>query len=234
MIIGRRVSVLLNRFLDEVVPPFIRDSFIFSLMARAVFRNAPFSAAEFKERAFEMSDLDFRRYYEETELRVHQGETDLSPKSAQGVLDAVESGPVLEVGCGRGWLARRLAEKFPTVATDISLRGSYASLDQSGFSAVESDASHIPFPDKSFQTVVCTHTLEHVTNFQESLSELRRVCAGRLIVVVPRQRAYRITFSPHIHFFPYRWSVLAYTGSKYLESLDLVGGDWLLIEDHSR
>ena len=233
MIIGRRFTVLLNGFLDQGLPPFVRESFLFSWLAKLVFKNAPYSIADFKDRAFEMDQREFRRFYEETHLRIHQGDTDLSPKSAEAVIAAVEAGPVLEVGCGRGWLASQLAEKYPTTATDISVRGSYVSLEHSGFQAVEADASSIPFLDNSFPTVVCTHVLEHVTDFQSALSELRRVCAGRLIIVVPRQRPYRITFSPHLHFFPYRWSLLAYTGAKNLVSLDLVGGDWLLIEDHS-
>lgn len=233
MIIGRRVTVLLNRFVDEALPPFVRESFLFSWAAKYIFKNAPYSIAEFKEQAFEMSPAEFRRFYEETQLRVHQGDTDLSPDSANAVLNAIETGPVLEVGCGRGWLAKQISDTFQTFATDISLRGSYVSLTQEGFAAVEADAANIPFADNSFPTVVCTHVLEHVTDFQRSLSELRRVCSGRLIIVVPRQRAYGVTFSPHLHFFPYRWSLLAYTGAEHLVSLALVGGDWLLIEDHS-
>lgn len=233
MIIGRRITLLLNAFLDNVVPPFMRDSFLFSWVANSLIKESPYRLEEFRERAFEMPVSEFRRYYAETRLRVHQGETDLSPESARAVIAEVAPGKVLEVGCGGGWLSSRLAQDHDVVATDIALLGSYVSLSHDGFLAAEADATALPFADRSFPTVVCTHTLEHVTDFQAALSELRRVCAGRLVVVVPRQRPYRVTFSPHLHFFPYRWSVLAYTGSKWLESLELVGGDWLLIEDHS-
>lgn len=233
MIIGRRITVLLNSFLDQCVPPILRDSVIFRFAAKLVFKNAPYSIEEFKDQAFEMPPSEFRRFYEETQLRVHQGDTDLSPGSAAAVLSSIDQGPVLEVGCGRGWLAQQIAANHQTFATDISLRGSYVSLSHSGFTAVEADAATIPFLDNAFPTVVCTHVLEHVTDFQRTLSELRRVCAGRLIIVLPKQRPYRVTFSPHLHFFPYRFSVLAYTGTQNLVSLQLVGGDWLLIEDHS-
>lgn len=233
MVIGRRFTLILNGFLDSVVPPFLRDSFVFSWIARLLVRESPYSIEEFREKAFEMPESEFRRYYADTVPRVGQGATDLSPGSADGVLEAVGDGPVLEVGCGGGWLASRLAARHRVVATDLALHGSYVSLSHDGFLAAEADAAALPFPDRSFPTVVCTHTLEHVTDFQSALSELRRVCSGRLVVVVPRQRPYRVTFSPHLHFFPYRWSVLAYTGTKWLRSLELVGGDWLLIEDHA-
>lgn len=228
--IPRNITTKINYVIDECVPPLIRDSFIFSWAARLVFKNSPWTIENFKEMAFEMSDEDFRRFYLETSVRVSQGETDLSTDSAAAVINAVIDGPVLEVGCGGGWLAEQLGERFSVVGTDITLTGNYLSHRTHSFIPVESNSSALPFRDAAFPTVVCTHTLEHVTDFQRSLSELRRVCSGRLIIVVPRQRAYRTTFSPHIHFFPYRWSVLGYTGSANLKRLDLVGGDWLLIE----
>jgi hypothetical protein len=53
----------------------------------------------------------------------------------------------------------------------------------------------------------------------------------RVVVVVPRQRPYRSTFNPHLHFFPYEFSLLAWTGTERPHSLSLAGGDWLYVED---
>ena len=61
--------------------------------------------------------------------------------------------------------------------------------------------------------------------------ELRRVARKRIVIVVPRQRPYAATFNQHIHFFPYEFSLLAWTGTSRPHTLDLVGGDWLYIED---
>jgi ubiquinone/menaquinone biosynthesis C-methylase UbiE len=66
----------------------------------------------------------------------------------------------------------------------------------------------LPFPDASFDTVICTHVLEHILDLRGMVSELRRVCRRRLIIVVPREREYRYTFNPHFHFFPYNESFL--------------------------
>jgi hypothetical protein len=57
------------------------------------------------------------------------------------------------------------------------------------------------------------------------------VARQRIVVVVPHQRPYRATFNPHIHFFPYKFSLLAWTGTDHPHTLDLVGGDWLYVED---
>src|SRR3546814_5645547 len=79
-----------------------------------------------------------------------------------------------------------------------------------GISFHEANIERLPFPDKSFDTVICTHVLEHILDFRGALAELRRVAAKRLIIVVPQEREYRFTFNPHLHFFPYPHSYLRY------------------------
>src|SRR3546814_15505307 len=69
-----------------------------------------------------------------------------------------------------------------------------------GISCHGANIARLPFPDKSFDTVICTHVLEHILDFRGALAELRRVAAKRLIIVVPQEREYRFTFNPHLHF----------------------------------
>ena len=66
----------------------------------------------------------------------------------------------------------------------------------------------LPFADRTFDTVICTHVLEHILDLRRAIAELRRVTAQRLILIVPREREYRFTFNPHLHFFPYKHSFL--------------------------
>jgi ubiquinone/menaquinone biosynthesis C-methylase UbiE len=88
----------------------------------------------------------------------------------------------------------------------------------------------LPFGDKSFDTVICAHTLEHVQNIYQAICELRRVTSKRLIIVVPKQRPYKYTFDLHLHFFPYKSDFLTLMGKK--ESIcRIVGGDIFYVED---
>jgi ubiquinone/menaquinone biosynthesis C-methylase UbiE len=97
----------------------------------------------------------------------------------------------------------------------------------------EAAVERLPFPDRAFDTVVCAHTLEHVQELEAAIRELRRVTARRLIIVVPRQRPYQYTFDLHLHFFPYRSSLLMALkpgkGNYHCENLQ---GDWFYFEDH--
>jgi ubiquinone/menaquinone biosynthesis C-methylase UbiE len=88
----------------------------------------------------------------------------------------------------------------------------------------------LPFGDASFDTVICTHTLEHVRNIHQAVSELRRVTGRRLIIVVPKQRPYRYTFDLHLHFFPYKSNFLTLMGNQASVCQE-IGGDIFYVED---
>jgi len=51
--------------------------------------------------------------------------------------------------------------------------------DRDGVRFVEGSVEDLPFLDDAFDTVVSTHTLEHVQRIGVALSELRRVAAKR-------------------------------------------------------
>jgi|UniRef100_UPI0037D9DAFF hypothetical protein len=56
------------------------------------------------------------------------------------------------------------------------------------------DGYKIPFPDRSFDTAIAIHVLEHVEHERLLLSEMARV-AGRVYVEVPLEHTYRLNRS---------------------------------------
>ncbi|MDR0527945.1 MAG: class I SAM-dependent methyltransferase [Spirochaetaceae bacterium] len=91
------------------------------------------------------------------------------------------------------------------------------------FNIQQADITALPFPDHSFDTVLCTHALEHIRNPQKALAELIRVTRKRLIVVVPRQREYRYTVDLHVNFFPYMYSFKRFIGIENATYINLKG-----------
>jgi ubiquinone/menaquinone biosynthesis C-methylase UbiE len=77
-----------------------------------------------------------------------------------------------------------------------------------GMQFVSGWVEDLPFGDGSFDTVVCTHVIEHILNYRQAIAELRRITRRRLIIVVPREREGIYTFNPHLNFFPYAHSFL--------------------------
>jgi ubiquinone/menaquinone biosynthesis C-methylase UbiE len=178
-----------------------------------------------------MDRVDYAGFYRALSSKVDLGESDLTPASFDAVVAAVTGDRVLDVACGKGLLASALAADRFVVGCDVALATGDRSVRHGGFVPCEALIEALPFADGAFDTVVSTHTLEHVTDLPRALAELRRVASRRLVIVVPRQRPYRVTFNPHVHFFPYRFSLLAWTGTDAPHTCELVGGDWLYVEE---
>lgn len=229
MAVSRETALRIRNFLDNWLPPVVRDSrWVMYPLMRIALGPAWREHANFKPIGFELSAPEFGDVYRRIAGSEVQGETDLNAASVEAILAEVRGGTVLEAGCGRGYLARQLTEVADHVtAVDIVLPADLPGHDRLTFEPA--DVESLPYPDKSFDSVVCTHTLEHVQDIQTALSELRRVARERVIVVVPRERPYRFSFNLHLHFFPYPWSWQAVAGvvpGAILRDL----GDWFYVE----
>ena len=229
MPIPRAVSLQIRNLLDNWLPASLRDSRVVMapLLRLALGRHAREFMA-FKHRAFAMTPEEFADVYRRVAGSEVQGETDLNAACTEAILREVRGRRVLEVGCGRGWLAARMAGVAREVtASDIVL--GKATRDIAGVRFEEASVEALPYGEDSFDVVVCTHTLEHVQDLPRAISELRRVAREHVVIVVPKERPYRYGFNLHLHFFPYPWSWQAVAGAvpgATLEDLD----DWFYVE----
>lgn len=92
------------------------------------------------------------------------------------------SGRLLDVGCG-SQPYRRYFQKQEYVGLDLDTEANR----QAGVADYFYDGSCFPFPDASYDAVLCNQVLEHVFNPEEFLAEIRRVLkpGGRLLLTVP-------------------------------------------------
>jgi ubiquinone/menaquinone biosynthesis C-methylase UbiE len=228
--VPRELSLVVQYILDQWVPPRIRDSkwFMYLLM-RLVLKDATRDFMTFKDSVFESSDEEFRLLYRRTgHVQELQGETDLNRRCASALREMIAGRNVLEVGCGRGYLAGLLSADNQVTACDIVVSAK-ARVNHPRVKFVQGSIEKLPFGDRTFDVVVSTHTLEHVRNLGQAVAELRRVARDEVIVVVPRQRPYKYTFSLHTQFFPYEWSLHAALGHRQGATITRLG-DWLYRE----
>ena len=202
MVVNRSLVNAARFVLEELLPPALRDSPLFLPVMYLAYGRDARRYITFRERVREMSEAEYASCY--ADLKPLMGETDLNRACEEAILADVVGQSVADIGCGRFHLIRRIAETHPAascVGVDILPPAYSAGPANLGFR--EGWLGRLPFPDEAFDTVVCTHTLEHVPDLEGALADLRRIARRRLIIVVPREREYRYPFNLHVHFFPY-------------------------------
>ncbi len=232
MRISRDTALMIHHIMDQWLPPVVRDSrLIMHPLFKMLFGIHAGAFMDFKDKSMEMNSDEIRRVYSETASSHVHRDTDINRECLRKIEKEVIGTRVLDIACGRGYLAGRLAKRHQVTAADFSIDSAL----RKQIPWVNFREAHIcclPFADNEFDTVVCAHTLEHIPDIRQAVSELRRVARKRLVVVVPRQRPYRYTFDLHVHFFPYRWSLMLLMGrGEKIQECTLVGGDWFYVED---
>jgi SAM-dependent methyltransferase len=102
---------------------------------------------------------------------------------------APAAGPALDVGCGTGLLAERVAAAGYDVVAADPFRGMLAQLHRRrpGFPAVQAGGGALPFADGTFALVYCVAVMHHVADplaVRRTLLEMARVArpGGRILV----------------------------------------------------
>jgi len=118
---------------------------------------------------------------------------------------------ILDLGCGYGAYSLALAaEGRQCIGSDVNLKY-LSSASVSGLPVVAVD-SVLPFPDRSFDTVMLLEVIEHVPQLEAILKEAFRVARRNVLVTVPNAEALErlqqndVTYahmlsSDHVHFF---------------------------------
>lgn len=231
---NRETTNRIRFVLEDVVPPILRDSGLFRRAAKLAWGPHIDKLAKFRERAPFLSEEEYELLYRE-HPRVHEG-TDNSEACIARIIEDVRGGSVCDVGCGTGVLLSRIMEARPELTR---MTGVDFVVDDAaalpGIDYVAAKIEALPFEDGAFDTVICTHVIEHVLEYRQAIAELRRIAKKRVIIIVPREREYRYSFNPHFNFFPYTHSFLraVHPVPPQYECAD-IGRDIYYCEDRQR
>lgn len=204
----RRETTNAIRFvIEDLLPPALRDSGLFRAAAKLAWGRHIDDLARFRARAAFLSEAEYEALYRRHPRVQH--ETDNSERCIAAIIAEVAGASVCDIGCGTGALLRRVQAARPdvTALTGVDFTAG-PELADPGITYLAARIEDLPFADGAFDTVICTHVIEHILDYRRAIAELRRVARRRLIIVVPREREYRYTFNPHFNFFPYTHAFL--------------------------
>lgn len=97
----------------------------------------------------------------------------------------------LDVGGSEGYCAAFIKRFFRTqhvVSSDLSKQACQRARTIYGLETKVADIHDLPFNDKSFDLVLCSETIEHVSDPKRALYELKRVAGRYLIVTTPNEK----------------------------------------------
>lgn len=224
---NRKLTNTIRFVMDELIPPFIRDSKIFMypffyLAYRG--RNIK-EMMEFKTNVYTYNTEQYAHLYNNLNSISRNRKTDLNQASIDFILKELENekGKIIDIGCGSGYLLNLIGEKYPLIQrTGFDIKS--ASGNES-FDFVEGNLEQLPFEDNSFDVVICCHTIEHLLKLDLCIKELQRITKKKLIVVTPCQRYFYYTLDEHVNFFPLK-EQLTNLFSLPINKCQSLQGDW--------
>ena len=95
----------------------------------------------------------------------------------------------IDIGGAEGYTANLVRKLFnaEVMSTDLSVSACQRAKEIYNIEAIPCDIHSLPFPDNSFDIVLCSETLEHVTNYRQAIAELLRITKDVLIITVPHE-----------------------------------------------
>ena len=194
--------------LEEIFPPIIRDSLIFKFIIKKFMKNK--FQEKFKSNIHKMSSREYEKLYENYN-NIHEN-SDLSEICINEIIKYIKPGKVIDVGCGQGFLLKKIRKKFKKIdLTGVEMKISTdlkRKLKNHKIKLLEIKIENLNKITHKYDTVICTHVLEHVLDINMAYNNLKKICKKKLIIIVPKERPYEHTFNAHVHFFPYKWSFI--------------------------
>jgi len=155
---------------------------------------------------FERRKIEKTTKYDRNYEEIQEGESAFSTGTMWGdrVGETIQrykaffKGKVLDIGCNDGYGMEKIKELGCEVwGVDIA-KNKVERAIKKGLNVKRGYMENLPYKDKEFDIIFCSHTLEHSSNVEKAVKEMKRV-AKRVIIVVPIENG---TKNPaHISFF---------------------------------
>ena len=228
---NRDITNVIRYFMDEWVPPFIRNSrwFMYPFFYFAYRGRNIREVMDYKTRVLSFTPADYDHFYNNLNTISRNRITDLNKPSLKFILDQIDptAQTLVDVGCGNGYLLKQLKERYPKLKLtgfDIKNTDDNAAV----YDYVKDNIEKMPFADKSFDVVTCSHVVEHLPKLEQCMAELVRIARKQVFIVTPCQRYYYFTLDEHVNFFQFKAELTSKIPMKNF-TCEKLNGDWVFL-----
>jgi ubiquinone/menaquinone biosynthesis C-methylase UbiE len=227
---NRNVTNVIRFFMDECVPAIIRDSkwFMYPFFLIAYRGRNVKEVMNFKSKVYNFTPEEYDVFYNNLNTISRNRLTDLNKPSLDYILNKIDPSAVnaIDIGCGHGFLLEQIHSRFPSIRLHgFDIKDKSESL---AYEYTKGNIEKLPFPDKSFDVVTCSHVIEHLINLDQCLAELKRITRKQLFIVTPCQRYFYYTLDEHVNFFPYKEKLTSQVKLNQ-HSCEKLWGDWVYL-----
>ena len=127
-------------------------------------------------------------------------------KSILNAINRYSFNSFIDIGGAEGYTANLVRKLFnaKVMSTDLSETACKRAKEIFNIEAVACDIHELPFNDNQFDIVLCSETIEHVTDYELAIKELLRITKNVLIITVPHESPEEVEFNirnkvPHGH-----------------------------------
>lgn len=131
-------------------------------------------------------------------------------KSILNALNRFSFNSFADIGGAEGYTANLVRTLFnaQVTVTDLSENACQMAKEIFDINAIAADIHKLPFKDSEFEIVLCSETIEHVTDYKLAITELLRIALNVLIITVPHETKKSVARNiankvphGHIHYF---------------------------------
>lgn len=231
---NRDTANRIRYLMDEWIPAFIRNSkwFMYPFYLWAYRGKNIKQVMDFKRHVHSFTPEEYAHFYNNLDTSSRNRKTDLNKGCLQFILAHIDptAETLIDVGSGNGHLLETIHKRHPQIRlTGLDLLDNHQS---DTYAYVKGNLEALPFPDKSFDVVTCSHVIEHLLSLETCIAELIRITRKQLFIVTPCQRYFYYTLDEHIHFFPTKENLIEILPLKKYTCQKL-NGDWAYCADLS-
>ena len=217
------------RLIADSFPRKIRNSY-FAFKVAKYFFKLPNSLYYFRENYDRGIYKDLSIFYKPDSpfyLRRTSFDTDINSIHLKHIMNLIKKKKpesIFDVGCGSGYLINLINNQIPNKSfsvLDFNIPDLLKNKKNIKYFEGDIKSNLINISDNKYELVICTHVIEHISDPDIILKNLRRISSNYLLIICPIEKKFKWGLNYHINFFEESLSFLKFINKDINHNKDI-------------